>query len=178
MPTWTGDSGRRRCGSKSTRTRRARSDYPARRLPAWSAARSAAPTIGTLREDDQLIDVVIRAPDGERARLSNLPNLQIQTSLGRSVPLSQVARIGEVMEEPIIWRRSRTPNLTVRADLVDGMQAPDIAAELAPAVAQLAAQLPRRLPDRGRRAVRGKPEGAGVDRRRNAADAGAGGRAC
>ena len=40
--------------------------------------------------------------------------------------------------EPIIWRRSRTPNLTVRADLVDGMQAPDISAQLAPAVAELA----------------------------------------
>ena len=99
-------------------------------------------TIGTLREGDQLIDVVIRAPQDERARLSNLPNLQIQTSLGRSVPLSQIARISEVMEEPIIWRRSRTPNLTVRADLVDGMQAPDISAQLADDVAKLGADLP------------------------------------
>ena len=99
-------------------------------------------TIGTLREDDELIDVVIRAPEAERARLSNLPNLQIRTALGRSVPLSQVATIREVMEEPIIWRRSRMPNLTVRADLVDGIQAPDISAQLAGGVAELAAGLP------------------------------------
>ena len=99
-------------------------------------------TIGTLREDDELIDVVIRAPEAERARLSNLPNLQVQTALGRSVPLSQVASIREVMEEPIIWRRSRMPNLTVRADLVDGVQAPDVSARLATGVAALSAQLP------------------------------------
>jgi multidrug efflux pump len=98
--------------------------------------------IGMLREDDELIDVVIRAPEAERARLSNLPNLQIRTALGRSVPLSQVASIREVMEEPIIWRRSRMPNLTVRADLVDGVQAPDVSAQLASAVAQFAADLP------------------------------------
>ena len=102
----------------------------------------AGATIGTLREDDELIDVVIRAPEAERARLSNLPNLQVQTALGRSVPLSQVASIREVMEEPIIWRRSRMPNLTVRADLVDGVQAPDVSARLATGVAALSAQLP------------------------------------
>jgi multidrug efflux pump len=99
-------------------------------------------TIGTLREEDQLIDVVIRAPEEERTRLSNLPDLQVQTSLGRSVPLSQIAKISEIMEEPIIWRRSRMPNLTVRADLVDGLQAPDITAQLAPAVDELASGLP------------------------------------
>ena len=99
-------------------------------------------TIGTLREDDQLIDVVIRAPQEERSRLSSLPDLQVQTSLGRSVPLSQIATITEVMEEPIVWRRSRTSNLTVRADLVDGIQAPDITAQLAPKVEQLANGLP------------------------------------
>ena len=84
-------------------------------------------TLGTFRESDKLIDVVMRAPPAERASLANIANLQIQTSLGRSVPLSQVAAISEEMEEPIIWRRSRTPTLTVRADIVDGVQAPDVA---------------------------------------------------
>jgi len=84
-------------------------------------------TLGTFRESDKLIDVVMRAPPAERASLANIANLQIQTTLGRSVPLAQVATISDEMEEPIIWRRSRTPTLTVRADLVDGVQAPDVA---------------------------------------------------
>ena len=99
-------------------------------------------TIGQYREDDQLIDVVLRAPPGERASLAGLANLQVQTAFGRSVPLSQVATIAEVMEEPIIWRRSRTPVITVRADIVEGVQAPDVAARIDPLLASIRAELP------------------------------------
>jgi len=99
-------------------------------------------TIGQFREDDQLIGVVLRAPPGERASLANVGNLQIQTSLGRSVPLSQVATVKEVMEEPIIWRRSRVPVITVRADIVEGVQAPDVAMRIDPLLAGIRASLP------------------------------------
>jgi multidrug efflux pump len=98
--------------------------------------------LGTYRERDKLIEVVMRAPPAERLSLANLANLQIQTSLGRSVPLSQIATVGEVMEEPIIWRRSREPTLTVRADLVDGVQAPDVAMQIDPLLAPVRAGLP------------------------------------
>ncbi|MFA7664632.1 MAG: efflux RND transporter permease subunit [Burkholderiaceae bacterium] len=106
------------------------------------AASLSGVTIGQYREDDQLIDVVLRAPPAERASLANLGNLQVQTALGRSVPLSQVARIDETMEEAIIWRRSRTPVVTVRADIVEGVQAPDVAARIDPLLAPLRAGLP------------------------------------
>jgi multidrug efflux pump subunit AcrB len=89
-------------------------------------------TIGTYRERDELIEVVLRAPDAGRLSLGNIGNLQIQTSLGKSVPLSQIDTIHEVMEEPFIWRRSRDLALTVRADLVEGVQAPDIAMAIDP----------------------------------------------
>jgi len=98
-------------------------------------------TLGTFREGDKLIDVVMRAPSGERASLANIANLQVQTSLGRSVPLSQVATIVEEMEEPIIWRRSRTPTLTVRADIVDGVQAPDVSMRIDPKLDRIRATL-------------------------------------
>ncbi|MCA3178294.1 MAG: efflux RND transporter permease subunit [Burkholderiaceae bacterium] len=99
-------------------------------------------TIGTFRERDKLIEVVLRAPEAERASLANVGNLQIQTALGRSVPLSQIATVREVMEEPILWRRSREPNLTVRADIVDGVQAPDVTMAIDPKLAQIRASLP------------------------------------
>ena len=99
-------------------------------------------SVGTFRERDKLIEVTLRGTPGERVSLSGVANLQIQTSLGRSVPLSQVARIGEVMEEPIIWRRSRTPTLTVRADTVEGVQAPDVAMQIDPKLAGIRTALP------------------------------------
>jgi multidrug efflux pump len=99
-------------------------------------------TVGTFRERDKLIEVVLRAPEAERTSLGRLADLQIQTSLGRSVPLSQVATVRETMEEPIVWRRSREPNLTVRAELVDGVQAPDVAMAIDPRLDAIRASLP------------------------------------
>jgi multidrug efflux pump len=98
--------------------------------------------IGQFREDDQLIDVVMRAPPGERRSLADLRNLQIPTAAGRSVPLAQIAAIDEIMEEPILWRRSRTPVITVRADIVDGVQAPDVSMRIDPTLDALRAELP------------------------------------
>lgn len=58
------------------------------------------------------------------------------------MPLSQIATIHEVMEEPIIWRRSRDLALTVRADLVEGVQAPDVAMAINPRLASIRDRLP------------------------------------
>ncbi len=106
------------------------------------AAAISGTTIGQFREDDRLIDVVLRAPPGERASLANLHNLQIPTAGARSVALSQVASVREVLEEPIVWRRSRVPVITVRADIVEGLQAPDVAARIDPTLDALRATLP------------------------------------
>ena len=56
--------------------------------------------------------------------------------------LSQVATITEVMEEPILWRRSREPNLTVRSDIVEGVQAPDVTMAISPKLDAIRAKLP------------------------------------
>ncbi len=99
-------------------------------------------TIGQFREQDQLIDVTLRAPPGERASLARLRDLQVRTASGRSVPLSQVATIEETLEEPIVWRRSRVPEITVRADIVDGVQAPDVTLRIDAGLGDLRAGLP------------------------------------
>jgi multidrug efflux pump len=58
--------------------------------------------IGQYREGDRLIDVVLRAPPAERGSLDQLGALPIVTASGRTVPLAQVARVSEAMEEPIL----------------------------------------------------------------------------
>jgi multidrug efflux pump len=99
-------------------------------------------TVSQLREGDQLIDIVLRAPPGERVMKSQIQDLQIPLGNGRYAPLSQVARVQAVMEEPIIRRYSRLPTLQVRADLVDGVQAPDVAAQILPQLDAVIAKLP------------------------------------
>ncbi len=102
---------------------------------------SGAP-IGQYREHDRLIDVVLRAPEAERGALDQLGELAVPTETGRSVPLAQVARVQEIFEEPIIWRRSRELTLTVRADIVDGVQAPDVTTAIDPNLSAIRTALP------------------------------------
>ena len=98
--------------------------------------------IGQYREGDRLVDVVLRAPLAERGSIESLGEMPIATPGGASVPLAQVARVAETLEEPILWRRSRELTLTVRADIVDGVQAPDVTSAIEPTLAELRRSLP------------------------------------
>jgi multidrug efflux pump subunit AcrB len=98
-------------------------------------------TATQLREGDRLVDVVLRVPEEERRSLSTLADLTLVTAAG-PVALAQVARLEPVMEEPILWRRSREPFLTVRAEVAPGFQAPDVTAAALPAMRALQASLP------------------------------------
>jgi len=93
------------------------------------------------RDGDRSLDVVARLKDDPRSQLDALRDTAIPLGGGRFVPLSQIARVSLDSEEGLIWRRDRTPTLTVRAD-VDGAEAPDIAARLQPDIDALAAALP------------------------------------
>jgi multidrug efflux pump len=98
--------------------------------------------IGQFRERDRLIDVVLRGPEAERLAVANVADLQIPTSSGRTIPLAQVATVKQVMEEPIIRRYSRVPTLSVRSDIAEGVQAPDVSAVIDKQLADVRAKLP------------------------------------
>ncbi|MFS8035583.1 efflux RND transporter permease subunit [Xanthobacter sp. AM11] len=99
-------------------------------------------TVTQHREGTLLIDVVARAVPEERVDLEHLSALTVTTRNGLAVPLGQVARIAYDHEEPILWRRDRDLVLTVRADVKDGVQPPDVTARLLPKLAPLKAELP------------------------------------
>ncbi len=98
--------------------------------------------VSTLREDNEQVQILLRGPAEERASLSMLGSLAVPTSNGGSVPLSQVARLEYGFEEGVIWHRNRLPTVTVRADIVDGVQPSTAVADLAPQMAELRAALP------------------------------------
>jgi multidrug efflux pump len=99
-------------------------------------------TLAQLRENDRLIDIVLRAPEAERDAMERVLAVQVSTASGRTVPVTQLATVREAFEEPILWRRSRELTLTVRADIVDGVQAPDVAMAIDKQLAELRARLP------------------------------------
>ena len=101
---------------------------------------SGAP-ISEYREGINLIKVVARAPAGERLDIGALSDLTIQTK-GGPVPLAQIATISYGFEEPILWRRNRDMVLTVRSDIVPGIQAPMVTKAIQPKLLPLKEALP------------------------------------
>jgi multidrug efflux pump len=99
-------------------------------------------TITQYREGIEHIDVVARAIPSERLELNRLPALTITSRNGVAVPLSQIARLNYEYEEPILWRRNRDMVLTVRGDIVDHVQAPDVSKAVEPKLQSIKDALP------------------------------------
>ena len=94
------------------------------------------------REGDEIIDVMLRGPIEERAKLSLLDSLAIPTESGKSVPLAQIATIEYGLEEGVIWRRNRLPTVIVRGDVYGNIQPPTVTAAVNKELAALRANLP------------------------------------
>jgi multidrug efflux pump subunit AcrB len=99
-------------------------------------------TVTHYRDGIERIDVVARAIPAERLDLDRLPDLTIATRNGVAVPLSQIARLHYEYEEPILWRRNRDLVLTARGDIMEGVQAPDVSAEVLPQLQPIKDALP------------------------------------
>ncbi|MGL1213394.1 efflux RND transporter permease subunit, partial [Vibrio parahaemolyticus] len=82
------------------------------------------------------------AAEDERLSLDDLSNINVWTSSGVAVPLSQLGRVHYGLEEPILWRRNREVMMTVRADIKDNTQAPVVTAQINPMLNALRARLP------------------------------------
>jgi multidrug efflux pump subunit AcrB len=89
-------------------------------------------TVTTIRDREEKVDVVARAVPAERAALDQIDSLTILAHDGAVVPVSQVAHVHYGVEEPIMWRRNRDMAITARADVVDGVQPPDVSTALWP----------------------------------------------
>jgi multidrug efflux pump subunit AcrB len=106
------------------------------------AAIYSGTSITAVRDGNRLIEVVARAQDAERNDITTIANLQITTPGGEQVPLRQIAQLSYGVEQPIIWRRQRTPVITVQADVAPGLQPATVSGQVQAAVAKLSASLP------------------------------------
>ena len=98
--------------------------------------------VGQFREKDKFIDIVWRAQQPLRIGVDKLPNINVPTNQGESIALSQLVTTETTFEDGVRWRRNRFPAVSVRADVVEGMLAPDVAAQIVPKLEALQKQLP------------------------------------
>lgn len=99
-------------------------------------------TIGQYRENNRLIDIVFRNPESERDSLAELMNANVPTATGAYVPLSQVGKVNMTFEPGVIWREGGEFGITVKADVVSGIQGTTVALAMDKALDPLRAELP------------------------------------
>lgn len=99
--------------------------------------------ITLVREDIRSVQVVGRAAGQIRLDPAQIENFTLVGSNGQRVPVSQIGEVSIRMEDPILRRRDRTPTMTVRGDIAEGLQPPDVSTaiwkDLQPIVTQLPA---------------------------------------
>jgi len=98
--------------------------------------------IGQFREGIRLIDIQVRQPLDERSTIAVLNDTYIPTNSGRSVPISQLARVHFVWEPGVVWREGREWAITVQSDVVEGVQGPTVSGQINPKLDALRAKLP------------------------------------
>ena len=99
-------------------------------------------TIGQFRDNDKLIDIVLRQPVEERATITALSNASIPNASGKAVPMSQLGTIQFVWEPGVVWREGREWAITVQSDVIDGIQGPTVSSQIDPHLKALRDKLP------------------------------------
>ncbi|WP_434290070.1 efflux RND transporter permease subunit [Celeribacter sp. SCSIO 80788] len=100
-------------------------------------------TVTQIRQGRDLINVEIRGADEDRQTLSALESLQFANADGVSIPLSSIATLDWVTEQPMIRQEDREPVITVKAAIATDDLPATIVTDLTPTVAAFAETLPR-----------------------------------
>lgn len=91
---------------------------------------------------DETIPIVAELDKSERVMVNNLSNFMIQSASGSFVPVGQIAKVEFQPEASLKYRRSRVPTITIRSDIVDGVQGNDITNQIYPKLKSLEKTLP------------------------------------
>ncbi|ATO32534.1 efflux RND transporter permease subunit [Dickeya dianthicola] len=95
-----------------------------------------------VREDIRSVQVVGRAAGDIRLDPARIADFTLVGSAGQRIPLSQVGSVDVRMEDPILRRRDRTPTITVRGDIAEGLQPPDVSTAIMTQLQPIIAHLP------------------------------------
>ena len=102
---------------------------------------SGAP-VTTVREDIRTVQVTARSAGDSRLDLAKIADFTLAGVNGQRIPLSQVGKVDVRMEEAIMRRRDRMPTITVRGDIADGLQPPDVSTAITQQIQPIMDKLP------------------------------------
>jgi multidrug efflux pump len=96
-------------------------------------------TVEQFREDNKLIDIVLRQPLNERDAISDLASAYVPTSSGRMIALTQIVKPVLSWEPGVMWREGREYAITVQCDIIEGLQGATVTQQLLPELKKLEA---------------------------------------
>ena len=82
--------------------------------------------ITSVREDIRSVQVTGRAAGDIRLDPKKIEGFTLVGADGQRIPLSQIGEVTVQMEDPLLRRRDRMPTLTVRGDIAEHLQPPDV----------------------------------------------------
>lgn len=99
--------------------------------------------ITSVREDIRTVQVVARSAGDIRLDPAKISDFTLTGANGQRIPLSQIGKIEVRMEEPVIRRRDRVPTITVRGDIAEGLQPPDVSTAITKQLQSVIKNLPK-----------------------------------
>lgn len=98
--------------------------------------------ITAVREDIRAVQVMARAAGDIRFDPTKVMDFTLAGANGQRIPLSQVGEVEVRMEEPIMRWRDRMPTITVRGDIAEGLQPPDVSTAITQQLQPIVDKLP------------------------------------
>ena len=98
--------------------------------------------ITSVREDIRSVQVMGRAAGDIRLDPEKIAGFTLVGSSGQRIPLSQIGEVEVQMEDPVLRRRDRTPTITVRGDIAENLQPPDVSTAMIKALQPVIDTLP------------------------------------
>lgn len=98
--------------------------------------------ITSVREDIRSVQVMGRAAGDIRLDPAKIASFTLVGAAGQRIPLSQIGEVEVQMEEPVMRRRDRIPTITVRGDIAENLQPPDVSAAITKALQPVIDTLP------------------------------------
>ncbi len=98
--------------------------------------------VTAVREDIRTVQVMARAAGDIRLDPARVMDFTLAGANGQRIPLSQIGEVEVRMEEPIMRWRDRVPTITVRGDIAEGLQPPDVSTAISQQLQPIIDRLP------------------------------------
>lgn len=99
--------------------------------------------ITAVREDIRSVQLIARSSGETRLDPARITDFTLVGAEGQRIPLAQVGEVTVQMEEPVMRRRDRVPTITVRGDIAEELQPPDVSSLITKQLQSIRDTLPR-----------------------------------